>query len=175
MTKKNDKITPFISILMPTYNVALYVVEAVNSILQQSYDNFELIIVDDCSTDGTFELLQDLAKKDSRIVLLRNDKNSKICFTLNKAFKIAKGRYICRMDGDDISNPDRLKVLVEYLRNNPNIDLVGSQLVSIDERGTILSYKKYLRKPKFINIANHIFSSVPHFWLAKYEVYETLS
>lgn len=164
-----------ISILMPTYNVAPYVEEAVQSILQQTYQNIELIIVDDCSTDETYSILQRLAKMDSRIVLKRNEKNCKICITLNKAWAQAKGAFIGRMDGDDISQPERFSVLKKFLDEHPDVDLVGSQLISIDEKGNVLSMKKYLRTPTFIRYGNRTASCVSHIWLAKREVYEVLN
>lgn len=168
--KKDD----MISILMPTYNVAKYVEEAVKSILQQTYRDFELIIVDDCSTDGTYEILSKLAESDKRIVLSRNEVNSKICVTLNKAWQRARGEFIGRMDGDDISAPERFEVLKRFLDEHQDIDLVGSQAISIDENGNKLSYKKYLRTPAFIRRGNHFCSSISHIWLAKRKVYETL-
>lgn len=170
-----ERIPDLISILMPTYNVVPFIEEAVQSILQQTYHNFELIIVDDCSTDGTYEVLQSLARIDSRIKLLRNEKNSKICITLNRAWNLASGEYIGRMDGDDISEPERFAVLKKYLDEHPQVDLVGSQLISIDEKGNVLSLKKYLRTPSFIRRGNRTASCVPHFWLARRVVYDTLN
>ena len=82
-------------------------------------------------------MLQKLALLDSRIVLDRNEKNSKICLTLNKAWSKAKGYYIARMDGDDISLPKRLEVLKQYLDDHSDIDLVGSQVISINENGEV--------------------------------------
>lgn len=163
-----------ISILMPTYNVAPFVEEAVISILHQTYHKFELIIVDDCSTDGTYEILSKLAESDRRIILEKNDVNSKICITLNKAWQLAKGEYIGRMDGDDISAPERLALLKKHLDDNPDIDLVGSQIISIDEEGNVLSRKKYLRTPFFIKKGNAFAPCVSHVWLSKRKVYESL-
>lgn len=163
-----------ISILMPTYNVAQYIEAAVESILNQTYKNIELVIIDDCSTDGTYDTLKHLAEKDSRIILQRNKTNSKICITLNKALSLAHGRYIGRMDGDDISSPERFEILKKYLDDHPDISLVGSQLISIDEFDNVLSHKKYLRTAKFIRRGNIVSSSVSHIWLARREVYSTL-
>lgn len=163
-----------ISILMPTYNVKNYVYEAVQSVIRQTYSNFELIIVDDCSTDGTYEILQNLAKEDYRIKLYRNSSNLKICKTLNKALSKAKGLYIGRMDGDDISEANRFELLKKYLDENPLIMLVGSSLISIDETGKKIGDKKYPILPKSIKTVNCFGSSVPHFWLARREIYDSL-
>lgn len=163
-----------ISVIMPTFNVKDYIIDAVNSILTQTYSPIELVIVDDCSTDGTYELLKQFAARDSRIILCRNERNKKICKTLNRALELAHGEYIARMDGDDISRPERLQVLKEYLDIHPDIDLVGSQLISIDEKGKELSRKKYLRTASFIEIGNRFLSCVSHFWLARREIYRAL-
>lgn len=175
MQKEKIENSDLISILMPTYNVEKFVEEAVRSILYQTYKNFELIIVDDCSTDKTFEILERLAEEDDRIRLYRNDVNSKICKTLNKAYSYAKGAYIGRMDGDDVSEPERFELLKQYLEENANIDLVGSNLISIDENGVEFSRKRYPRLPRTIQWGNRFISSVSHIWLARYEVYETLA
>lgn len=163
-----------ISVLMPTYNVKAYVGEAVNSILSQTYSDFELIIVDDKSTDGTYEILQELSEKDSRIRLYQNDKNSKICKTLNRALSYAQGEYIARMDGDDIAVADRFEKMKEYLDENRDIAIVGSYLISIDEKGTEFGYKKYPRSSKLIQLGNKTSSCVPHFWMARKEIYDRL-
>lgn len=164
-----------ISILMPTYNVAAYIEEAVDSILKQTYNNFELIIVDDCSSDGTYDILQRMALSDSRIILVRNEVNRKICITLNRALEISKGSFIARMDGDDISNPERIEELKKYLDNNKDIDLVGSQIVSIDQNGKKISCTQYPKTTRFIMLGNRVSSCVPHFWMARRNVYDELN
>lgn len=164
-----------ISVLMPVYNVELYVEEAIRSILLQTYTNFELIIVDDCSTDNTWKKVCELSKTDDRIRIFRNEKNCKICQTLNRAWKEAKGNYIARMDGDDISIPERLEVLKKYLDEHEEVDLVGSQLATIDEKGRVVSRKKYLRTNQFIKKGNKYISSVSHIWMARRNVYQSLN
>ena len=163
-----------ISVLIPTYNVERYVEQAIRSILEQTYSNIELIIVDDCSTDNTYQILEKLSKEDSRIKLQKNEENLKICKTLNKGLSVASGNYIARMDGDDVSRPDRLEKLKTFLDNNPEIDLVGSQTELIDEDGRVLSQKKHLRTPRFITFGNKFMCSVLHIWLCRREVYDRL-
>lgn len=163
-----------ISVLMPTYNVADYVEEAVNSILNQTYDNFELIIVDDASTDGTFDILSKLQAKDSRIKLYRNEVNSKICKTLNRALLYAKGDFIARMDGDDISTNNRLEILYNFLLSHLDVCLVGSMMEAIDENGKSISIKLLPQNWKYINKGNKFMTSVTHIWLARRFVYEEL-
>lgn len=163
-----------ISILMPVYNVAPYVEEAVNSILNQTYLNFELIIVDDCSTDLTYEIVEKLAAEDSRIKLYKNQKNLKICKTLNRAWKVAKGSYIARMDGDDISLPNRLEILKRYLDTNPQCDLVGSGMITIDEYGNELSSPSFIKNSSNISKYMKYRSCIAHIWMSRREVYESL-
>lgn len=163
-----------ISILMPTYNVERFVGEAVESILNQTWTNFEFIIVDDCSTDRTYDILKKYAAKDSRIHLFRNEINSKICKTLNKALSHAKGQFIVRMDGDDISQPDRFEKLYDFLQDHPNVDLVGSNTITIDEDGKELGRKAYLLHDRAIQMGNRYMTSIAHIWMARKKVYDTL-
>lgn len=170
--QENNKL---ISILMPTFNVAPFIEEAVRSILTQTYRNVELIIVDDCSSDKTYEILQRLAEEDERIVLERNSTNNQICKTLNRAWTLAKGEFIARMDGDDISAPERLEVLKSFLDEHDDIDLVGSQVISINESGGFISKKQYLRTPEYIKRGNRYGPAVVHIWMARRRVYEVLN
>lgn len=163
-----------ISILMPVHNVEKYLDKALNSIINQTWKNFELIIVDDASTDGTKKIVEKYASKDKRIIFLKNNKNEKICFSLNRAFEMSKGNYIARMDGDDISAENRLEVLYNYLVNNEQCMLVGSQITSIDETGMVISEKKYMQSSAYINFFLKYMSCVPHFWMARRKIYEIL-
>jgi glycosyltransferase involved in cell wall biosynthesis len=171
MDNKND----LISVLMPTYNVEEYVEEAVRSILNQTWTNFELIIVDDCSTDKTFDILRGLANEDPRIRIYRNKENSKICQTLNRAWSHAKGNYIARMDGDDISTSDRFQVLMDFLYEHKKCGLVGSGMITIDENGKELSRPSFLKSNKYIRYFNSYKSCITHIWIARREVYEKLN
>lgn len=112
---------PSISILMPVYNCALYLAEAIESILNQTFTDFELIVLDDGSTDGSAEIAK--SYNDSRIVYHCNEKNLGLANNLNVGLRMAKGKYIARMDGDDISLPERLQTQIDFLDSNPDIDL----------------------------------------------------
>jgi glycosyltransferase involved in cell wall biosynthesis len=120
----NDINMPLVSVIMPAYNSANYIYEAIFSILNQSFSDFEFIIIDDGSTDNT--LLEISKFTDNRIVLLKNNTNKGIVYSLNYAISIAKGILIARMDADDISNFDRLKKQVLEFQKNPNLILCGS-------------------------------------------------
>jgi len=118
---------------MPVYNCDKFIGEAVESILTQSFRDFELIIIDDCSTDSTQEVISTFA--DQRIVFIKKIKNSGYISSLNMALQIAKGEFIARMDGDDISHSGRLEEQVNFLITNPDIVLCGTryQLLSTNE------------------------------------------
>ena len=124
---------PKISVIMPVYNAEKYVAEAIKSILNQTYDDFELIIINDASQDKSLEIIKSF--DDSRIKLLNNKTNLGCTISLNKGIKIAKGEYIARMDSDDISLPERFSKQIDYLEKNPRISVVGTYLISIDENG----------------------------------------
>lgn len=115
---------PMCSVVMSVYNGEVYLKEAIDSILQQSYENFELIIIDDASTDGSLEII--FSYKDPRIVLIQNEKNLFLAASLNKGIHIAKGKYIVRMDADDISMKDRLLKQVSFMESNPQIGISGT-------------------------------------------------
>lgn len=130
-----------ISVLLPVYNGEKYLNEAIDSILNQTYSDFELIILDDCSTDHTADIIK--AYTDKRIRYVYNERNLKISASLNKGISLAKGEYIARMDADDISHPERFQRQIEIFENNPNVDIVNIRYNIMSEDG------KYLRKYKF--------------------------
>ena len=163
-----------ISVLMPVYNVQEYIEMAVVSLLQQTFSKIELVIVDDCSTDSTWSILQRLAKEDSRIVLLRNVVNSKIVFSLNRALAAAKGDYIARMDGDDIAHIERIERQYNYLCENPGVSLVGVSTISIDEDGDEFARQELISDPLLIEKCLNLTSLVSHNWLCRREVYDVL-
>lgn len=119
---------------MPVYNNERYVAEAIESILKQTLEDFEFIIVDDGSRDGSGEILERFAARDGRIRLISRG-HVGIVMALNEAAAQARGAFIARMDADDISRPTRLSRQVEYLRNNPDCLLVGCRVLLIDPRG----------------------------------------
>lgn len=126
-----------ISVIMGVYNIEhLWIFKkAINSIRNQTVSDFEFIICDDGSTDRTFERLLDLQCKDSRIQLLRNEKNSGLAYTLNRCLAAARGTYIARQDADDISSPDRFEKQTAFLSAHPEISFVGSNVSLFDKTG----------------------------------------
>lgn len=117
---------------MPVYNCEDYIVDSITSILNQTYNNFEFIIVNDASTDRTLEKINSF--NDSRIKVVNNETNLKIANSLNKAIQLSKGKYIARMDGDDICCTERIETQIRYLEENPEIDILGSNIFLIDRK-----------------------------------------
>lgn len=118
-----------VSVIMSIYNIGDMDIlkAAVNSILNQSFTNLEILICDDASTDDTYDTAKEMSFHDSRIVLLQNSVNIKAGCSRNRCIEIAHGDYIAIMDGDDISHPDRIAKQVEYLDSHPDIDFVGTR------------------------------------------------
>ncbi|MHC1716407.1 MAG: glycosyltransferase family 2 protein [Candidatus Dojkabacteria bacterium] len=139
----NKDIAPQISIVMPVYNVEEYIKEAIESILNQTFNNWELIIIDDGSTDRTKKILKPYVKSDLRIRYIRKEKNVGITKNLNYAISLAKADLIARMDGDDISSVTRLDIQYEYMKENPKCVLAGTWAEMIDEKGVVLQQIKY--------------------------------
>ena len=126
-----------ISILMGIYNCAPTLREAIDSIIDQTYDNWELILCDDCSTDDTYNIAAEYRDKyPEKIILLQNKTNSRLAFTLNYCLEHATGEFVARMDGDDISAPDRFKKQVAFLKSHPDIVLVGTAMQRFSDDGS---------------------------------------
>lgn len=125
---------PKVTVIMPVYNGERYLDEAINSILSQSFTDFEFVIIDDGSDDRSWKIMQSI--RDSRIRLERNEKNMGLIATLNRGIKLAKGEYIARMDCDDVSLPNRLKIQVMFLDTNQDIGMVGTDFTMITSDGT---------------------------------------
>lgn len=121
----DKNIKPKISVLLPAYNCRSYIEESVESILNQTFKDFEFIIIDDKSTDGTLEYLESLT--DERVIIVKKPKNTGYTMSLNIGLLMARGKYIARMDGDDISLPDRFEKQVKLMDSNPNVILCGGR------------------------------------------------
>jgi len=117
-----------VSIVMSCYNASGTVVRAIDSMLCQTFSNFEFIIVDDGSADDTLAILKQYERKDDRIVIIENDLNIGLAASLNKAIERARSKYIARMDADDESIHDRLEKQINFLRENEKIDVLGTAI-----------------------------------------------
>lgn len=129
---------PKISVIMSVYNSEKFLPEAIESILYQSFKDFEFIIINDASEDNSFNIIKNYAKEDRRIKVISNKENIGLTKSLNLGIEKAKGKYIARMDSDDISLPQRLEIQYNYLRKHPNIELLGSGILMIDSNGNKL-------------------------------------
>jgi glycosyltransferase involved in cell wall biosynthesis len=129
---------------MSAYNAEKYVGEAIESILSQTFSDFEFVIIDDGCTDGTSEVLRSF--RDNRILLVKNDKNIGLTKSLNRGLQLASGKYIARMDADDISVAERFEKQVEFLDAHPAVGLVGCAVEFIDPQGKTLGFHRVPKK-----------------------------
>ena len=144
---------------MAVYNAEKTLDEAIESILGQTYQNWQFIICDDCSTDGTYDKLLGYQKNyPEKFVIIQNEKNSKLAYSLNHCLQYADGEYIARMDADDISLPERFEKQVEYLESHPNIAVVGTSMIRFDEGGDFGEITSYQNPNKYI-----LKTAVPYF------------
>lgn len=132
-----------VSIIMPVYNTKKFLDETILSILNQTFKEFEFIIVDDFSTDWSYELLQDYEKKDNRIKLYRNEKNMWISFTRNKLISLSNTNLIATQDSDDISELNRLELQYNFLINNSDYSAISSNNLIINENSEIIWKRIY--------------------------------
>lgn len=127
---------PTISVIMATYNCITTVEKSIESIVAQTYSDWELVVCDDGSTDGTFELLQVIAARlTPRMTLLRNRSNRRLPYSLNQTILASSGRFIARMDADDLSEPTRLARQAEFLESHPEYAVVGTGMRRFNESG----------------------------------------
>lgn len=133
-----------VSVIMPVYNGEKYLREAIESILNQTYKNFEFIIVDDGSTDKSKEIIEEYAKKDKRIIFFQNKKNKGTFGNYNYYIKnYAKGKYIAIQEQDDISLKNKIKDQVKFIESNPDFVLVGSHINIINSKNKIIAKRFY--------------------------------
>ena len=135
-----------VSIIMPSYNTAKYIADSVNSVIKQTYKNWELIIVDDCSTDHTDEIVNEFLE-DKRIKYLKNEKNSGAAISRNRALREAKGRWIAFLDSDDLWVPEKLEKQINFMKEN-KYSYSYSYYQEIDEEGKKLGIE--IQGPKKI-------------------------
>lgn len=161
MSVKKD-IIPMISVVMSVYNEEQHVSQAMESILNQTFNDFEFIIVNDGSVDKTYEIIKRYAEKDKRIRIINHAKREGLANSLNDGIKIAQGKYIARMDADDISLPERFQRQVEFMERNPQTGAIGSCYQEVDESGNILPRKQNPRSWKDIKKALFFYNPISH-------------
>jgi glycosyltransferase involved in cell wall biosynthesis len=126
---------PLVSVIMPCYNAARFLKEALDSIIHQTYSNLEIIVINDGSTDVSSEMLENYARNDSRIILINHEMNKGLVYSLNEGVAKAGGEFIARMDADDISVLNRIEVLLNFLLLHPRYDVVSSGFCYLDQLG----------------------------------------
>jgi glycosyltransferase involved in cell wall biosynthesis len=134
---------PRVTVLMSVYNGLPYLGQAVESILDQTFSDFEFLIIDDASTDGSRERLKKWTNRNERIRLILHNKNRGLGYSLHEGVKKARGNWIARMDADDISFPDRLEKQLAYVEEHSSIDILGTWALDIDGEGTPLRQRTY--------------------------------
>ncbi|MAC84745.1 MAG: glycosyl transferase [Arcobacter sp.] len=151
---------PLVSVIMPVFNGEKYLEEAINSIIEQTYKNIELIILDDGSTDNSINVINKMKNKSTKINYKPNEKNIGVSATRNRGMKIAKGKYIAFMDADDISPLYRIEKQVEFLENNKDYGLAGGHYESFTNYGFFTKRKLRKLSSSFEHIkANILFSN----------------
>jgi glycosyltransferase involved in cell wall biosynthesis len=153
--------SPTISVIIPVFNSGKFLHEALDSILWQTYADFELIVIDDGSSDNSKEIIRSYS--DPRIRFYSNDKNSGLPYTLNKGIDLVTGKFIARMDGDDIALPSRFEKQVQYLYDHPEVAMIDTIMEYIDEQGnklnrynsTALEFEQVYRLMPRINCLGH--------------------
>lgn len=150
--------SPQITVLLPVYNSARFLADAIESILSQSFGGFEFLIIDDGSRDKSPNIIKKYAERDKRIKVITHPKNRGLVTTLNEGVRVAKGKYIARQDADDISLPVRLEKQVEYLQKHPEVGLVGANYQVIDDNGVVVNATNIFTHPQDLALAE-IFSN----------------
>lgn len=156
---KNKQFAPLVSVIITAYNAEKFVEQALLSIVNQTYRNIEIIVIDDGSTDQTPKILQKVRKLDNRVHIINSKRNLGPSLASNIGINLAKGDYIARMDADDIASPQRIEKQLDFLINNPKVVVVGGNSLLINEKGEIIGKKEY--PTKHIDIYNSLFLMNP--------------
>ena len=154
-------LTPLVSVITPVYNREKYLVRCIESILEQTYSNFEFLIIDDKSSDNTLEIIKNYQLTDSRIKILENDKNLGATLSFNRGLDICQGKYVARMDSDDISLSDRLEKQVEIFESWNDLEVLGAGAILIDHNENEIGRRQF--PSDFNKIKNILKTGVPVF------------
>lgn len=150
-----------VSVILPVYNAELYLEEAVQSILDQTFSEFELIVINDGSTDRSLEILESFVQKDSRVRLVSRE-NRGLISTLNEAISLANYDFIARMDADDIALPNRFEKQVAYLKKHPDVAVVGTGYRYMDPDGQVNGKRHTFVKPSDIEASLFFCNPIAH-------------
>lgn len=150
-----------VSVIMAIYNGAPLIERAINNLYEQTLKEWDLIIVDDGSTDNSAEIIRDIAKNDPRITFLKNEGNRGLAYSLNRAWKEAKGELIARCDVDDENLPTRFEKQVVYLYEHPEVDVLGTAAYFLDPHGNSLGVS--VRPEEHKELVNRMYKETPFF------------
>lgn len=153
---------PLVSIIIPVHNGEKYIRESLDSCLGQTYEDIEVIVVDDKSEDKTLSILQEYQQKDQRVKVIPVEKQNGLGNVINIGIKQSKGKYIARMDADDIMYRDRIAQQSQYLESNPNCVAVGGQIDIIDSNSDIIGHREYSQNNQDIKKNRFLFQPFAH-------------
>lgn len=142
-----------LTIIMPAHNAAKYIGKTIESFLLQQFTDWRLIIIDDFSKDDTWGIIQEWQQKDNRILGVQNETNLKVARTMNKGIAMVESPYFARVDSDDVLLPDHFLKIVTFLDNHPDIDICGSQVITIDGDGNFRRKWNYETDPSWIKMS----------------------
>ncbi|HRX43775.1 MAG TPA: glycosyltransferase [Candidatus Dojkabacteria bacterium] len=154
-----EKSNPLVSIVIPVHNGEKYIKESIDSCLNQTYNNIEIIVVDDKSEDRTLEILKEYGQK---LTVIPVEKQNGLGNVINIGIRASKGKYIARMDADDIMYPTRIEKQIQYLESNPNCVAVGGQIDIIDENSSITGHREYAIEDRDIKKNRFLFQPFAH-------------
>ncbi len=170
--------TPLVSVILPLYNEPMeFARDAINSILMQTFTDYELIlIIDNPANRELINLVHEYENADERVSIIINERNLGLPSTLNRGIDASKGRYIARMDGDDVSAPSRFEIQVNYLEAHPEIDLIGCNATIIDENSNVIGhYNKFSSDFAQKIMLRHVGSNLIHpTWMGKATIFRQL-
>lgn len=149
--QKANNMAPAISIIMSVKNGEQTLQRCIDSIKAQTFQQWEFIICDDGSTDGTLSILEQIAKEDGRFVILHNENSCGLALSLNKCIEIAKSNILARQDADDTSLPNRFEIQYNYVIAHPEYAIIGTSWYNVDEKGRVLSEKHPLKEPSALD------------------------
>lgn len=155
-TTNND----LVSVVIPCYNSKKYIVKCLQSVLNQTHTNLEIIVIDDASTDKSVEIISKI--EDKRLKIIQNQSNKGIVFCLNEGIKVAQGKYIARLDTDDFMQRDRIEKQVAFLSENQEYAMVGSHHILVDEKENVLQYVSFPETYEEIQIFKYFLNPISH-------------
>ncbi len=165
-----DPNEPTLSVILPAYNAGHLLVSAVKSVLEQTFDDFELLLLDDGSTDGSVEALRVFS--DNRLKIITDGTNCGLAYRLNEGIRLSRGKYIARMDADDLCFPDRFEKQVNFLETNPGIDLLATRAVVFTSQGHLIGLLPFRQTHADICSRPWLSLPMPHpTWMARKEWY----